>query len=137
MVTNDSNNQIISDKKIINPSLEYDDLKPGISTDEVRQGKNRMIQITLGVVLVVAGIAMLVLPGQGLLVIMVGLNLIKPDNAVVRWLRRKVPGIPEDGNVPKKIIALGIVLFIASGVASFIWGDEVFAWFKKLVGWGE
>lgn len=115
-----------------NVSLEYDDVQPGVSADEQRSGIARVLQIIAGVLLVGAGIAMLVLPGQGLLTILVGLNLIKPDNFMVKWLRRKLPGVPEDGAVPKSYLIVGGLFFVASLVVSLIWGPDIFNWFKSL-----
>ena len=54
--------------------IEYDDLRPGISADEQQTGGPRLIQMIVGVLLVVAGVVMLVIPGPGLVAIMVGLN---------------------------------------------------------------
>lgn len=114
--------------------LDYDDLKPGVSEDEKRMGVGRILQLGAGILLVVAGIAMLVLPGQGVITILVGLNLIKPDNALVRWMRRKIPGIPEDGEVPKSYLIVGGLFFAATTLASLFYGDDVFTWIKGLLG---
>ncbi len=112
--------------------LEYDDLQPGISPDEQQLGIRRVIQIGAGILLLLSGIAMIFVPGPGLLTALVGLNLIKPDNAVVRWIRLKVPGIPEDGKVPKRYLAIGLLFFAATAVVSVIYGDDFFNWVKRL-----
>lgn len=113
--------------------LEYSDLQPGLQPGEKAHGWRRIARIALGVVLVIAGIAMLVLPGQGILTILVGLNLIKPDNAVVRWIRRRTPGIPEDGPIPLTAIVVGVFLFVAVGVVSLLYGSDIYQWGKDRV----
>ena len=116
--------------------IEYDDLQPGVSPDERKRGIKRIIQIVLGVVLIAAGIAMLVLPGQGILTILVGLNLLKPDNALARWIRRRIPGIPEDGTVPMRYVVLGLVFMVVSSVVAIIWGRAMLDWTLELIGMG-
>ncbi len=115
-------------------AIEYDDLQPGISADEQARGAKRIVQIVFGVLLIGAGIVMLVIPGPGLVAIMVGLNLIKPDNAIVRWMRRKIPGIPEEGNVPRSYLALGAVFLIGGTLFGIFYGATVTNWLLELVG---
>lgn len=112
--------------------LEYDDLQPGISNDENTTGIRRILQIGAGVLLVIAGIAMMVIPGPGVLTALVGLNLIKPDNFIVKWIRRRVPGIPEDGAVPKRYLVTGALFFVGTTAISILYGDELFDWFTGL-----
>ena len=114
--------------------LDYSDLAPGIQAGEETTGWKHIARIVLGVILVVAGVAMLVLPGQGILTIIVGLNLIKPDNALVRWLRARTPGIPEDGPIPMGVIVFGVVLFIALGVVSLLYGESILRSVRDLTG---
>ena len=114
--------------------LEYDDLEPGISANEQAVGFKRVIQIGAGVILIAAGIVMLVVPGPGLVAIMVGLNLIKPDNFIVRWMRRKVPGIPEEGAVPKKYLVLGAAFLVVSTTVGILYGPAITDWLLSLVG---
>jgi UPF0716 family protein affecting phage T7 exclusion len=114
--------------------IDYDDLEPGISADEQQRGARRIAQIVVGILLVVAGIVMLVIPGPGLVAIMVGLNLIKPDNFIVRWMRRKIPGIPEDGKVPTRFVVVGAVFLIGGTVLGILYGQAVTGWLLGLVG---
>lgn len=114
--------------------IEYDDLEPGVSANEEAHGIKRLIQIGLGVLLIAAGIVMLVIPGPGLVAIMVGLNLIKPDNFLVRWMRRKIPGIPEEGSVPTSYLVLGGVFLVGSTLFGIFYGAQVTDWLLKLVG---
>lgn len=116
--------------------MEYDDLEPGVSADETATGRFRLLQIILGVLLIAAGVVMLVVPGPGLVAIMVGLNMIKPDNAIVRWMRRRIPGIPEEGAVPRRYLVLGAVFLIGGTVFGVLWGADVTNWLLDLVGLG-
>jgi hypothetical protein len=114
--------------------LDYDDLEPGVSPDERQRGTRRLAQIVVGILLIVAGIVMLVIPGPGLVAIMVGLNLIKPDNILVRWMRRKIPGIPEDGKVPARFVVVGAVFLIGGTVFGIFYGAALSGWLLGLVG---
>lgn len=114
--------------------IGYDDLGPGVSPGEQQHGFKRVVQIIFGVLLIVAGIVMLVIPGPGLVSIMVGLNLIKPDNAIVRWMRRKIPGIPEEGTVPTSYLVLGGVFLVGGTVIGVLWGNDISNWLLELVG---
>jgi len=115
-------------------SIDYSEIQPGLQPGEDVHGPKRILRVGLGVILVLAGIAMLVLPGQGILTIIVGLNLIKPDNALVRWIRVRTPGIPVEGPIPMQAIMAGIVLFVAFGAVSLIWGQDIFNWTTAFVG---
>ncbi len=105
--------------------IDYTEIQPGLQPGEDVHGPKRILRVGLGVILVIAGIAMLVLPGQGILTIIVGLNLIKPDNALVRWIRRRIPGIPVEGPIPMKAIMVGTLLFVAFGAVSLVWGRDI------------
>ncbi len=113
--------------------IEYDDLEPGVSADERQHGAKRVLQIVIGVLLIVAGIVMLVIPGPGIVTILVGLNLIKPDNAMVRYIRRRVPGIPEDGSVPARFIVVGAVFLVGGTVIGILYGQDLADWALDLV----
>ena len=100
--------------------VDYDDLQPGVSADEQVGGLRRLGRLLIGILLVAAGTVMLVIPGPGIVTILVGLNLIKPDNALVRWLRRKTPGIPEDGSVPTRFVVIGAVFLIGGTILGLL-----------------
>ena len=114
-------------------SLEFDDVEPGISSDEVETGFRRKLQIVTGVLVVIGGIVLLPLPGPGWAIIVVGLNMIKPDSRLVRWIRRKVPGIPEEGAVPKKVIFIGLVVAAIATVIGILYGDAISSWAWDLI----
>lgn len=115
-------------------TIDYDDLEPEISVDKDAHGLKRVTQIGLGVLLIAAGIVMLVVPGPGLVAIMVGLNLIKPDNAMVRWMRRRIPGIPEQGSVPRRYVYVGAAFLIGGTVFAILWGESVSNWLLESTG---
>lgn len=108
--------------------LDYDDLQPGLNAAEQAGGVKRVLRVGLGVVLVLAGIAMLVLPGQGILTIIIGLNLIKPDNPLVNWLRARTPGIPDEGPIPRNLVIAGVAMFVGMTVLSLLLGPRVLDW---------
>lgn len=114
--------------------IEYDDLEPGVSADERQHGAKRVLQIVIGVLLIVAGIVMLVIPGPGIVTILVGLNLIKPDNTLVRWLRRKTPGIPEDGSVPTRFVVIGAVFLIGGTILGIVLAPQLGELGPELIG---
>ncbi len=114
--------------------IEYDDLEPGVSADERQRGVKRVLQIVIGVLLIVAGIVMLVIPGPGIVTILVGLNLIKPDNALVRYIRSRVPGIPEDGTVPARFIVVGAVFLVGGTLIGILYGQAMADWALDLIG---
>lgn len=78
----------------------------------------RVARISLASILMLAGAAMLVLPGPGWLVIAVGLALLSRDVAwAERWLvavRKRVPGARPDGTLPSGVWATIIVMTLAA-----------------------
>lgn len=113
--------------------LDFGELQDGLSEAEQATGVRRVLRMALGVVLVIAGIAMLVLPGQGVLTIIIGLNLIKPDNPLVRALRERTPGIPDDGPIPARIVWAGLVLFIIMTALSLLLGPAALDWARDQI----
>ncbi len=84
----------------------------------------RVARISAGSLIVVLGLLMMVLPGPGLLAIAAGLGILSIDVAwadrLLRYFRRKVPGVPEDGRIPRSAIVVGVVLLLA-GIAASAW----------------
>jgi hypothetical protein len=80
--------------------------------------------MSLASVILLAGVAMLALPGPGWLVIAAGLALLARDVAWAERLlvgvRRRIPGAQPDGSLPRGIWATIIVMALA-GVAASIW----------------
>jgi hypothetical protein len=121
-------------REVAGIEVDYADIGPGVSPRERVVGTKRLIQIVLGVLLVVVGIPMIPLAGPGWAVVLVGLNLIKPDNGLVRWLRRKLPVVPEQGPIPKRYYVIGAVLLILSSILSWLYGADVMNWIRDTVG---
>ena len=89
------------------------------TADEARRGILwRMARMTGGFLLLIIGIIMLPLPGPGMLVIAAALAILSVDVAwadrLLRYMRKKTPGIPEDGRIPRSSIVVGATLFCAS-----------------------
>jgi uncharacterized protein (TIGR02611 family) len=84
----------------------------------------RVARISAGSFVLILGLLMMVLPGPGLLAIAAGLGILSIDVAwadrLLRYFRRKVPGVPEDGRIPRSAIIVAVVLLLA-GVAASAW----------------
>lgn len=93
--------------------------------EEARAGAiKRIARMTLGFVVVIIGIAALPLPGPGWLIIAGGLTILSKDVAwadrALRYVRAKVPGIPEDGKIPRSsMVTIGVVTLAA--VSASLW----------------
>jgi hypothetical protein len=90
----------------------------------------RMVRMVAGFVLIGVGIALLVLPGPGWVMIIVGLSLLPFAWAerTIRAIRRRVPGVPEDGSIPLSTwILLGAVMVGATATA-LLFGDAIGTW---------
>lgn len=113
--------------------IDYHDLEPGISENEDVHGAKRILQIVLGVILVFAGIGMLFVPGPGIVTVLVGLNLIKPDNRLFRYIKARTPGIPDEGPIPRKTIVIGVATMATMTVLSVLFGPAAIQWAKDVV----
>lgn len=85
----------------------------------------RIARMTAGTLLVVLGLAAIPLPGPGWLIVTAGLALLARDVAwadrVLRYVRRKVPGIPEEGRIPRSTIVTVIFVTLAFVGVSTWW----------------
>jgi|TARA_B110000211_G_C13864708_1_gene458142 uncharacterized protein (TIGR02611 family) len=85
----------------------------------------RLARMTLGTVVVILGVAMLVLPGPGILAIAGGLFILAKDVAwadrLLQHLRKKVPGIPDDGKIPRSQIVTMSVMGLGALAVSAWW----------------
>ncbi|MFM7063943.1 MAG: PGPGW domain-containing protein [Actinomycetes bacterium] len=87
--------------------------------------------------LVGVGLAGLVLPGPGWLLIVIGLGLLPYAWAqrTIRAIRRRVPGIPEDGRIPTSTwVVMGLIVAVVSGL-TVLFGAEAARWAAGL--WGD
>ena len=99
--------------------------RPDESPAEVRSHLIfRVARMSLASAILLAGVAMLALPGPGWLVIAAGLALLARDVAWAERLlvgvRRRIPGAQPDGSLPRGMWATIIVMALA-GVAASIW----------------
>ncbi len=85
----------------------------------------RAARMTLGFVVTIVGIAALPLPGPGWLIIAGGLTILSKDVAwaerLLRYIRKRVPGIPEDGKIPRSSLVTMAVMTLAFVAASMWW----------------
>ncbi len=97
----------------------------------------RLARTAGGFLLVGVGLAGLVLPGPGWLLIVIGLGLLPYAWAqrTIRAIRRRVPGIPEDGRIPTSTwVVMGLVVAAVSAL-TVLFGAEVATWLARL--WGD
>jgi len=97
----------------------------------------RVVRIVGGFMLIGAGVAALVLPGPGWLLIILGLGLLPFAWAerTVQLIRRRIPGVPEDGRIPvPTLIVMGLIV-VAFAVLSYLFGEAVMEWIAGL--WGD
>lgn len=119
------------------PGIDREDLTQAAIEAEFRTGRRessveeakrhivvRLARMTLGFMVLVLGIIMLPLPGPGWLVIAAGLVILAEDIAwadrALQFIRRKVPGVPEDGKIPRSTLLVGALL-TSAGVAVSLW----------------
>ena len=104
------------------------ELETGRREESVEEAKRhilvRVARIAAGVLVCLAGIAMLVLPGPGLVVLALGLALLAQDVPFARRLLDRVRArIPSDaeGNVSKPILFGGLAVTVVAIGASIWW----------------
>ncbi|MEE9416028.1 MAG: PGPGW domain-containing protein [Acidimicrobiales bacterium] len=78
----------------------------------------RIGRMTLGFFVVILGLILMPLPGPGAVIVAAGLVILSKDVAwadrVLRWMRKKTPGIPEDGKIPPGTIAFSLLMMVAA-----------------------
>ncbi len=92
----------------------------------------RLGRMGLGFLLLLAGVAMMILPGPGALAMAAGLVILAQDfkwaDRALRYLRKRVPGLDEEGPIPRSTIVVSVMLMVAAGLAAYWWstgGDDV------------
>ena len=84
----------------------------------------RLVRMTAGSLLLLAGLAMLALPGPGWLTIAAGLAVLSRDVAwadrALQQVRKRLPA-DEDGSVSTPVIVLSVVFAVAAVAASVWW----------------
>lgn len=85
----------------------------------------RFARMGFGFLVVIVGIIALPLPGPGWLIIAGGLTILSRDVAwadrLLRYIRKKVPGIPEDGKIPRSSLITMAVVTLAAVAVSLWW----------------
>lgn len=78
----------------------------------------RVARMTLGFLVLILGIIMLPAPGPGGIVVAAGLAILAKDVAwadrALRWMRKRTPGIPEDGKIPTSTIIISVMMMVAA-----------------------
>lgn len=85
----------------------------------------RIGRMIAGFAILLSGIAMLVLPGPGVVAMAAGLVILSRDfmwaDRALRYLRKRTPGLEEEGPIPKSTVAVSLMLMIAAGLTAFWW----------------
>ena len=105
------------------------ELETGVREETIAEARAhiavRVARMSLGSVVVLLGLAMLVLPGPGVLAIAGGLFILAKDVAwadrLLQHLRKKVPGIPDDGKIPRSQIVTMSVMGLGAVAVSSWW----------------
>lgn len=108
------------------------------TVEEARRGVIiRMARIIGGFTIIGIGLAGLALPGPGWLIIIFGLSLLPFAWAerTIRLIRRKIPGVPEDGTIPLRTWIIMGVLLVAFTTLSILYGKDITEWLAGL--WGD
>lgn len=106
--------------------------------EEARQNVMwRLVRMVAGFVIIGIGIGGLVLPGPGWLLIILGLSLLPFAWAerTITAIRRKVPGVPEDGRIPTSTWIVMGSLVVIFAVISLAFGNQISDWVSGL--WGD
>ena len=128
-------------ERLIDAAVEAE-FETGHREETVDEAKDRIIlrlgRMILGFVVVIVGIAALPLPGPGWLIILAGLSILSVDFAwaarLMLFIRRRIPGIPEDGQIPRRTWFIMGAVMLAATAASVWWyffdgRETVTGWF--------
>lgn len=104
------------------------ELDTGAREDTVEEARAHVLirlgRMSFGFLCILTGVVLLFIPGPGWLVLAIGFGVLAKDVAwaerTVRYIRRKAPGIPEDGRLPASAIITMVVLALA-GVSLSVW----------------
>lgn len=113
----------------VEDALVQAELETGEREATVEEAKShavlRVARMTLGFFVVILGIILMPLPGPGWLIVAGGLTILAKDVAwadrALRYIRKKVPGIPEDGKIPRSSMVTMAVIASAAVAASLWW----------------
>jgi hypothetical protein len=108
------------------------------TAEEARRGVLiRLARIIAGFTVIGVGLAGLLLPGPGWVMIIFGLSLLPFAWAerTVLLIRRKVPGVPEEGTIPLRTWLIMGALLVVFTTLSLLYGDDITEWLAGL--WGD
>lgn len=90
----------------------------------------RIGAIVAGFALIGIGIAALPLPGPGWLLIIAGLSLLpfRWAERTILLIRRRIPGVPEEGSIPARTWAVMGTMVVSFSVVSIVWGGDLREW---------
>lgn len=92
----------------------------------------RVAKIVGGFGLVVLGIVLMPLPGPGWAIVAGGLALLATEfewaNRLLQEVRRRMPGVPEDGKIPRNTLIIYILMFVVFTTISILWGSDIKNW---------
>jgi len=98
--------------------------KEGTEAEAKSHALVRMGRMALGIAILLLGIVLLPLPGPGWIVISGGLFILSKDVAwadrLLRYVRKRVPGVPEDGRIPRSSVITMVTVTLGT-VALSIW----------------
>jgi uncharacterized protein (TIGR02611 family) len=84
----------------------------------------RLARMTLGTILLIAGVLMLALPGPGWITIAAGLGVLSKDVAwadrALERVRKRLPS-DADGSVDKRVVVVSIVVAVVAMAVSIWW----------------
>lgn len=90
----------------------------------------RVARAVGGFVLIGVGIALLLLPGPGWIMIIIGLSLLPFSWAerTIALIRRRIPGIPDDGAVPIHTwVIMGLIVVVTTAIFVLL-GKQIGNW---------
>jgi uncharacterized protein (TIGR02611 family) len=101
----------------------------GVREDTVEEARShiviRLARMTVGAIVTVVGVILLPLPGPGWLVIAAGLAILAQDvvwaERLLLAVRRRIPGVPEDGAIPRSSLIMIAVIGLATTGAAVWW----------------
>jgi uncharacterized protein (TIGR02611 family) len=83
----------------------------------------RLLRMTAGFLLLIVGIAAIPLPGPGWAIVAAALVILAQDfvwaERTLRFVRRRVPGVPEEGSLPRS------TLYMMGGASTLAIGASV------------
>ena len=117
------------------------EFETGVREETVEEARRhialRLVKAVAGFVVIGLGLAALPLPGPGWLIIIFGLSLLPFAWAerTVLLIRRRIPGVPEEGSIPGRTWVVMGTLVVVFSVASILWGADVRDFVASL--WGD